>query len=96
MKYSYVTEYMVEDPDVCIARSFAKSVKEYPVYVYSEWNNSFHASDSYIVATNEPTAENKLLAKLCINRRELLVAFKSLVEQRVKTAHELFKLSREY
>jgi len=93
---TYVTEYMIEDPDVSLARSFAKAVKEYPVYVYSEWNNSFHASDNYIVATSEPTNEHKQLANLCINRRELLVAVQSLVDQRVKTAHELFKLSREY
>ena len=93
---TYVTEYMIEDPDVSLARSFAKDVKEYPVYVYSEWNNSFHASDSYIVATTEPTDEHKQLANLCINRRELLVAVQSLVDQRVKTAYELFKLSRDY
>ena len=93
MKY---TEYEVEDCDTSTSKSFAKAVKVFPVYVYPEWNNSFHASDSYIVATNEPTAENKLVANLCINRRELLVAVQSLVDQRVRVAHELFKLSREY
>jgi len=90
------TEYGVEDIGISTSRSFAKAVKEYPVYVYSEWNNSFHASDSYIVATTEPTDEHKQLANLCINRRNLLIAVQALVDQRVKTAHELFKLSRDY
>ena len=90
------TEYSVEDSSISTSKSFGRAVKEYPVYVYSEWNNSFHASDSYIVATTEPTDEYRLLANLCINRRELLIAVQALVDQRVKTAYELFKLSREY
>ena len=87
------TEYQLED-GTSTANSFARAVKEFPVYVYSEWNNSFHASDSYIVATNEATQNRDCL--LANNRKELRAAVQSLVDQRVRAAHELFKLSREY
>ena len=90
------TEYMIEDSGsgISIARLFARAVKSFPVYVWNEWNGSFHASDSYIVASSKADVKEDFI--LVNNRRELLVAVQSLMDQRVKAAHELFKLSREY
>ena len=91
-----ITEYMIEDSSsgISIARLFARAVKSFPAYVWNEWNGSFHASDSYIVASSEADVKEDFV--LVNNRRELLVAVQSLMDQRVKAAHELFKLSREY
>ena len=70
-----MTNYTEYDLDRYSVSDFiSRSVKVFPVYVYTELNN--------IVATNElPTDEHKLLVNLCIDRHELLVAVQSLVDQ---------------
>ena len=66
------TEYDLDEYSV--SDFISRSVKVFPVYVYTELNN--------IVATNElPTDKHKLLANLCTNRHELLVAVQALVDQ---------------
>jgi hypothetical protein len=89
-------DFDLEDCSISTTEQFARAVTSFPVYVYTVWNGSFHASDSYIVVNDRPFGDHlsKPDCMLVNNGRELLVAVQSLVDQRDKARNDKAEYER--